>query len=372
MSLEPIDLSTARLILDFSGGDEKLKNLGKLQLEGAVALYNMIADPKVGMGYLADEVGMGKTYIALGVVSLMRYFNPTLRVLYICPSNNVQEKWHAREYRSFCKHNVKVSQYRIRTPDGKSAAPAISCRSVTELIRHAATGYYADFFVGMNAFSLALSKDDKDAWKKKLAELHELLPAFPVPTSEITSMAVKDKYADALNDVLPCFDLVVIDEAHNFKHDFESSHRNRVLSAALGFREKKDLIRRVKNALLLSATPYDRDLTQLRNQLQLVGYGPLLPDDVAHDEKERVECYLRRFMVRRLNVLQIAGKDHTRNMYRKEWRSGKRAEIQLDSHKQKLVTALVQKKVGEMLAKDNGSSSFQTGLLASFMSSYFT
>ena len=368
MSLEPIDLSTARLILDFSGGDEKLKNLGKLQLEGAVALYNMIADPKVGMGYLADEVGMGKTYIALGVVSLMRYFNPTLRVLYICPSNNVQEKWHAREYRSFCKHNVKVSQYRIRTPDGKSAAPAISCRSVTELIRHAATGYYADFFVGMNAFSLALSKDDKDAWKKKLAELHELLPAFPVPTSEITSMAVKDKYADALNDVLPCFDLVVIDEAHNFKHDFESSHRNRVLSAALGFREKKDLIRRVKNALLLSATPYDRDLTQLRNQLQLVGYGPLLPDDVAHDEKERVECYLRRFMVRRLNVLQIAGKDHTRNMYRKEWRSGKRAEIQLDSHKQKLVTALVQKKVGEMLAKDNGSSSFQTGLLASFES----
>ncbi len=366
MSLEPIDLSTARLILDFSGEDEKLENLGKLQLEGAVALYNMIADPKVGMGYLADEVGMGKTYIALGVVSLMRYFNPTLRVLYICPSNNVQEKWHAREYRSFCKHNVKVSQYRIRTPDGKSAAPAISCRSVTELIRHAATGYYADFFVGMNAFSLALSKDDKDAWKKKLAELHELLPAFPVPTSEITSMAVKDKYAEALNRVLPCFDLVVIDEAHNFKHGFESSHRNRVLSAALGFRG--DRIQRVKNALLLSATPYDRDLTQLRNQLQLVGHRRLLPDDVAHNEKERVECYLRRFMVRRLNVLQIAGKDRTRNMYRKEWRSGEPAKIRLASHEQKLVTALVQKKVGEMLAKDNGSTSFQTGLLASFES----
>ena len=368
MSLKPIDLRTAGRILDFSGGHDSLASLGELQLEGAVALYNMIADPKIGMGYLADEVGMGKTYIALGVVSLMRYFNPALRVLYICPSSNVQEKWHAREYRSFCKHNVRVNQYRVRTPDGKSAAPAINCRSVTELIRHAATGYFADFFVGMNAFSLALSKDDKAAWKAKLRELHQLLPAFEVPTSGITSMAVKDKYAEALNYVLPSFDLVVIDEAHNFKHDFESSHRNRVLSAALGFREGEGRVQRVKNALLLSATPYDRDITQLRNQLKLVGHGPLLPDDVAHDEKASVEAHLSRFMVRRLNVLQIAGKDHTRNMYRKEWRSGEQAEIRLASDEQKLVTALVQKKVGEMLVKENGSPSFQTGLLASFES----
>ncbi len=368
MNPTSIDLDTARRILDFSGGDPRLASLGELQLEGAVALYNMIADPNVGIGYLADEVGMGKTYVALGVTSLMRYFNPALRVLYICPSRNVQEKWYAREYRSFCKHNVRVNQYRVRTPDGKSAAPAISCRSVTELIRHAATGYYADFFVGMNAFSLALSKDDESAWKAKLRELHQLLPAFEVPTSRITSMEVKDKYAEALNYVLPSFDLVLIDEAHNFKHDFESSDRNRVLSAVLGFRKGEGRVQRVKNALLLSATPYDRNIDQLRNQLRLVGHGPLLPDDVTHDEKNRLEGCLSRFMVRRLNVLQIAGKDHTRNMYRNEWRSGERAEIRLASDEQKLVTALVQKKVGEMLSKKNGSPSFQTGLLASFES----
>ena len=368
MSLKPIDLYTAYRILDFSGGDESLTSLGKLQLEGAVALYNMIADPDVGMGYLADEVGMGKTYVALGVVSLMRYFNPALRVLYICPSNNVQEKWYAREYRSFCKNNVRVNHYRVRAPDGKPAAPTINCRSVTELIRHAATGYYADFFVGMNAFSLALSKDDKTAWKAKLEELHRLWPAFVVPTSKITSASVKDQYASALNHILPSFDLVVIDEAHNFKHDFESSHRNRMLSTALGFRKGEESVRRVKSALLLSATPFDRNINQLRNQLKLVGHGPLLPDDVARDEKGRVEAHLSRFMVRRLNVLQIAGKDHTRNMYRIEWRSGDKAEIRLASDEQKLVTALVQKKVGEMLAKDKGTPSFQTGLLASFES----
>ena len=68
MSLKPLDLDTAGSILDFSGGKPELKALGKLQLEGTVALHNMIADPKVAMAYLADEVGMGKTYMALGVV----------------------------------------------------------------------------------------------------------------------------------------------------------------------------------------------------------------------------------------------------------------------------------------------------------------
>ena len=59
---------------------------------------------------------------------------------------------------------------------------------------------------------------------------------------------------------------------------------------------------------------------------------------------------------------------YTRNMYRKEWRSGDQAEITLNSDEQKLVTALVQKKVGEMLNQEGSSPSYQMGLLASFES----
>jgi len=77
---------------------------------------------------------------------------------------------------------------------------------------------------------------------------------------------------------------------------------------------------------------------------------------------------LSAFLVRRLNELQIAGKSYTRNMYRREWRRGENAEIALESDEQKLVTALVQKKVGEMLDKKGGNPSFQMGLLASFES----
>ena len=377
MKMERLDLATARKILDFSGGDPNLKALGELQLRGSVALHNMIATPEVGMGYLADEVGMGKTYIALGVVSLMRYFNPTLRVLYICPSANVQEKWYKREYINFARSNVKVSHFRVRTVDGRPAAPKISCRNVHELIHSASLGYFSDFFVRNNLFSINLG-DKQDTWERKLKELKELLPAWVIRKNAESKEDIKDQYAEALNYVLPTFDLVVIDETHNFKHDFKSSARNRVLSKMLGFRtDGSDTIRqRVNHALLLSATPYDRDLEQLRNQLKLVGKGELLPkrEDLLADKSQREEKIresLSKFMVRRLNTLEINGKKHTRNMYRHERRSGEGAEICLESDEQKLITALVQKKVLKMLDEKGNKGdkpSFQMGMLASFES----
>ena len=152
--MQPIDLRTARELIDFSGGEERLRPLGELQLRGAVALTNMIADPQIGVGYLADEVGMGKTYVALGVVALMRYFNPGLRVLYILPSANVQEKWAGREHPNFINTNVISNEFRIRTPDGRSGTPSISCPNIESLINAATTGYYGDIFVRMTSFSL--------------------------------------------------------------------------------------------------------------------------------------------------------------------------------------------------------------------------
>jgi hypothetical protein len=364
--VNPIDLDTARCLIDYSGGDESLERLGQIQIEGAVALQNMLVDPEVGFAYLADEVGMGKTYIALGVVAIMRYFKPMLRVLYICPSRNVQEKWD-REYRSFVRTNVRVGQGRIRTRDGYPAAPYKSCRNVVELLRAATSGYYADFFIGKDSFSMALS-DDETSWQKKRDELKALVPARKWEAAIRSKDDVKQQYARALNYILPHFDLVVIDEAHNFKHDFESSDRNKVLSRVFGFRGEDGYSPKVKRALLLSATPYDRDLNQLRNQLRMVGRTELLPESLENDDKVRIRKQLRRFMVRRLNTLKVNGELLTRNMYRREWRDGPRAEVLLETDEQKLVTALVQKKVGELLTRQSDSPSFQAGLLASFES----
>ena len=364
-SIDSIDLKIAKQLIDFSGGESSLKHLAEVQIEGAVALHNMIANPDIGFAYLADEVGMGKTYIALGVVAILRYFNPMLRVLYICPSRNVQDKW-LREYRNFVRTNVRVNQGKIKTPQGFPATPYKSCRNVVELLKLAASGYWADCFIGMTAFSIGLS-NDPSKWKKKIEQLEMLVPIHR--RNIINCKAdVKEQYVLTLNYILPTFDLVVIDEAHNFKHDFRSSDRNWVLSGALGLRNTDELHTRAQHALLLSATPYDRDLTQLQNQLKMVGRSHLMSEITNHSSQEQVRKVLKRFLIRRLNSLNVNQEKLTRNMYRREWRKGDKAEITLETDEQKLVTALVQKKVGELLTAQSHSASFQAGLLASFES----
>ncbi|AMD00543.1 helicase-related protein [Halomonas chromatireducens] len=367
--MQPIDLTTAGKLLDFSGGDRQLETLGKLQLEGAVALQNMLVHPEVGMGYLADEVGMGKTYITLGVVALMRYFNPGYRVLYICPSRNVQDKWYGREHPNFIKNNVKTHNFRIRTPQGEAGTPSISCANVDELIHAATTGYYGDIFVRMSSFSIAMG-DDEDGLKRHLDELREHVPDTVLGHVRRKKECIKKAYARALNYLLPTFDLVVIDEAHNLKHSFESSARNQVLSRILGSNQEESgtYRKRVKAALLLSATPFDLNPTHLFNQLNLVGKAELLPDEELWQDTAHLKDAMAHFMVRRLNELVIHEQRHTRNMYRREWRKGERAEIDFESDEHKLITALVQKHIGDLLNKEGGNPSFQMGLLASFES----
>lgn len=367
--MKPVDIETARLLLDFSGGDPQLKTLAKLQLEGAVALQNMLANPDIGIGYLADEVGMGKTYVALGTIALMRYFNPALRVLYICPSHNVQEKWHEKELPNFIKKNIISNSFTLRTPQGDSGTPSISCSNIEELINAATTGYYGDIFVRMSSFSNAMGEDD-EGLKNRIEWLKERVPASIIGRGNISKEGVKKSYANAINYLLPIFDLVVIDEAHNFKSSFESSARNLALSRILGFNKQDSEEYRplVKNALLLSATPFDVNPIHLYNQLNLIGKTYLIPDPEQWTDKSLLKKSMAKFMVRRLNELTICGKQHTRNMYRREWRKGERAEVGFESDEHKLITALVQKHVGDLLNKQGGNPAFQLGMLASFES----
>src|SRR5216683_8132494 len=85
-----MDVHTASQLLHFGAriGDGQR---AQEQLEGAVALYNIL--DQHGVAYLADEVGMGKTYTALGVLALFRHAQPDFRMLVIAPRENIQVKW---------------------------------------------------------------------------------------------------------------------------------------------------------------------------------------------------------------------------------------------------------------------------------------
>jgi Type III restriction enzyme, res subunit len=126
-----ISLDAARELLDFGKRIGGATQRAEEQLAGAVAIHNILREHRVA--YLADEVGMGKTYVALGALALFRHFDPRFRVLIIAPRGNIQRKW-LKELTNFTAHNVRFDDLRVRTLDGHPARASVSCESLLELV----------------------------------------------------------------------------------------------------------------------------------------------------------------------------------------------------------------------------------------------
>ena len=375
-----IDLEAARALLDFGrriGEGQRAEE----QLRGAVALHNLLREHRVA--YLADEVGMGKTYVALGALALFRHFAPDFRVLILAPRENIQRKWQ-KELINFTAHNVRFDDLRVRAFDGRPARALVSCDNLVELVHETSLDPNRDFFVRMSSFSLPLRETEED--RRRLCDrLRELLPwlsdeAFVGADKN----AFKRRVAQVLCCALPKFDLVIVDEAHNLKHGFSSasSARNQVLGLAFGRHPPDDRPSprlfpgygpRAERVLFLSATPLEETYRHVWNQLDLFGlasgFDELRRDDATEARKKEVAA---RFLVRRVTSIRIAGREHTKNLYRREWRAGgvhhHDEPIEVTGVRQRLLVALVQKKVSELLSGKQFNRSFQIGMLASFES----
>src|SRR3954452_23668156 len=108
-----LDIATARRLMTM--GDHPR---AESQLEGAVALHNILERERVG--YLADEVGLGKTYVALATLALFRHFDPGFRALVIAPKANIQTKWR-NDWNAFVRTNWHEPDLRVK---GASGGPA--------------------------------------------------------------------------------------------------------------------------------------------------------------------------------------------------------------------------------------------------------
>jgi len=377
-----IDLSAAGRLLDF-GKRLPDPQRAQEQLAGAVALHNLLEREKVA--YLADEVGMGKTLVAIGALALFRHFNPSFRVLVIAPKENIQRKW-MNELRRFVTHNVRFPDLRVKGLDGAPVRPLTFCRDLPSLLHEAILDPNQDFFLRMPSFSLGVSGKDKvdpDSIRKLRGAIEQELPWIDGGVFDLRNKTTfKDNVARAICCALPRFDLVIVDEAHNLKHGF-SDHvaaRNRVLALTLGRPDvgaDPRLFRgygpRATRVLLLSATPVEDSYTQLWNQLDVFGRGApferLCAPDASEEEKREIAA---RFLVRRVTSLKIGGQVLTKNLYRREWRHGGVLRydepVVLKDARQQLTVALVQKKVSELLGDARFNASFQIGMLASFES----
>ena len=373
-----IHIAAARELIDFNASDIGAARAEE-QLAGAVAMHNILERHNVA--YLADEVGMGKTYVALGVMALFRHFDPEFRVLIIAPRENIQRKW-MKELGNFTKNNFKFPDLRFKSLRGGPARPIAMCANLRDFVHKVSLDSRRDFFLRMGSFSFGLGKDPEQ-WKAQRDNLRRELPWLADEVFDLRSKeAFKDNFARAVCCALPIFDLVIVDEGHNLKHGFRTgvAARNRVMGLAFG--RSTDQIdgrlfpgygKRAKRVLFLSATPIEGSYEQLWNQLDVFGFGEPFSDlkrrDSTDEEKKQSAA---QFLVRRVTTAMVNGRELTKNQYRREWRQGGVFQydqpISLDDPKKRLVVALVQKKVAELLGSGKFNMSFQIGMLASFES----
>lgn len=376
--LESISLAAAEGLIDLSGGSALPAGLAGQQLEGVVGLHNMLV--KEDFAYLADEVGMGKTYVALGVVALLQRLHPGFRVLFIVPSSNLQRKW-LKERRNFAVRNWRQDDLRVRGFDGLPAQPILSAKNLFDWGSALTTDLQRDFLLRMSSFSLGIAKERED-WEAIRDRLKLVTPHLDPDVVDLRHKS-RDRFRDGigrtLNQLLPRFDLVVVDEGHNFKHGREGkTTRNRLIELILGGAAGEassglPVHRRFDRLLLLSATPVESDYRQLWNQLDLFGFGggvrELLDPGRTDEEKKSTA---RRFLIRRVTELSVGESRRTKNLYRREWREGgvEKHDDPLDvpDARQRLVVALIQKKVSEVLRQQEFGANFQMGMLASFES----
>lgn len=376
-------------LIDFApSGEDRDKAFGDQQRDGTVAAFNMLA--RNGCAYLADEVGMGKTYVALGVMSLLRYFDPHARIVVIAPRENIQRKW-VKELRNFVGSNWRVVGNRVKSLQGGPVWEPVVCGSLPEFAREALVNQDRDFFLRMTSFSIRLS-DPKDRQRTRSTLVGNVpwLETKHVPN--YTREGFRDAFAVALNGAVPEADLVICDEAHNLKHGFSLhvSTRNRVMGLAFGHPDGDAFgqpwyRRRAKRVLLLSATPFENDYAAIQRQLAVFGFGDAMLEGANGEASVRVAALsdpnstedqkrqvAQRLLIRRVSGLYIAGRLHTKNMYRREWRHGGLENhdepISIEDPKQRLIVALMQKKVAEVLQTERFNNQFQIGMLSSFES----
>lgn len=348
--------------------------------------------------YIADEVGLGKTYIALGIAMLFRHFSPgrTLcRDLVLVPKANLQDKWQDAA-RSFIRSNYVGNRKAEFIPQFQ---PELKAERLYSVIPEAAmTIFRTTSFSSLTARTsgrarLPLLKQLQDqirhdpwalgildkAWNNYLFESgHE---------KELVCLA-----AYLLNTLSGQINTLIVDEAHNYRHgiDAHASYRNLATSCFLGLlprdseksfpddpREKvlkqfPELKRKVhplaNKVICLSATPKDRDLWEISRQLDC-----FLPSHPLKGVRD-VETYhknLKSFLVRGNMSYSINGTKVSRHECRSEHRKGhvsksKKGEcLEVPDDFTGAFWQLIQyQSIKHLRAK--GNISFETGMLAGF------
>ena len=363
-------------------GDPDSNSMARMQLEGVAAIYDVLCEGPVA--YLADEVGMGKTYQALTLAAVLWNEKPTARILFMSPRQNVQEKW-LDDYKRFFHSN-----YRRRQGLGDDLVTSVL---FSEPIHR------PERFDNLRSWTPTTGKAERIApflrhtsfarpvyiTKSNTANMDRLWPdilqrvqgwgIFKMDCPEGLSpsnasrklnlafgRALNAKLSDAAHGE-PYFDLVIIDEAQCLRNP--STQGNRVLSECLRGQ--------VAKWLFMSATPAHGgpgDIQRILNHYP--GCGEIVPQGLEGDLPGLQEA-LRTFMVRRQRRYLAKSKDSVAG----ETKVGKREYRNHEATRwgvrdsdmtvlETLAMGLVQKRLVDVLQER--SNRYRIGFLSSFES----
>ncbi len=319
------------------------------QAGGIAALYNILCDRNYA--YLADEVGMGKTYQALGLASLIWHLKPDARILFIAPRENIQNKW-LMEYQNFIVHNCIRPDNRIKEPLlGNPIHRPQTCHSIYEFIKNSFLFESKAFFLRQTSFSYLPQYFDITKTRIKIGEINRLIQKKePKLFKSALFTADENIFLDnnqityyigsIYNKLIPKFDLIIIDEAHNIRRS--NNMKLAAMSSIFGFLNDHGIENlpapetKFSKILLMSATPAHSNIADISSQLSY--FEP----DVKFLENCHESENLKKYMIRRYR--------RYKHLTKYDYRNEKPIGITVKDSADELFLAVVQKKLEEELA----------------------
>jgi hypothetical protein len=269
---------------------------------------------------LADEVGMGKTYEALGIAAVTRHLNSRSRIVIVTPGPDLNSKWFGEfsRFREMFDFGEKVQAVRqlsefveavrqhpvVIAPvtmfqSGRGSGAQLYLLSLYfywkklrgNLHGHTANAILARFRDGeqeridvrtalfLGAFDLQavepyLEKAFRRGRSGGVAGLDDLYEKEGLAAFE-NVRAVRNALYRArfvlTGCLMPMIDLLIVDEAHKLKNP--GSLRTQAMGEVFA--------RRFRKALFLTATPFQLDVTELREIFSLFGRAKGAPKDLS-------------------------------------------------------------------------------------------
>ena len=346
-ALSPRDVSKwinfDRNNIDWQYESGKAISMACKQAEGVAYLWNLLSQHNVAL--LADEVGMGKTFQALGVAAMLWKMKPDAKVLVMAPNRDICAHWR-REYASFISSHYREVDHCVKNAADFGPVQSIkTLKNLEDLACSIESGPAHFYLTTIHSLSGLIPSEEKGGGE--LGKAGEARKA---------ALKIHQSIKHALGD--QPFDLIIIDEAHYFRNVDGGSQR---VAAAIEFfgDPKGDPQSPIAHkTLLLTATPSH---TKMNDVESILSYFK----DIGREPDRSVEFLMNKYGLRRFRLMEANGKHFSKHQYRHEQALSSNFK---DRPKSEMFFALYQKKLVTELNFNSENKKILYGFLEGFES----